>query len=165
MVKVTSTDCKNPRGVRILRHEIGAGFGLCLLVERVCKKWKDTSEAKLEPLAAIRLIGRRGQQGWIDGSITWSIWWPNRTVLAGRPRSPSLGLSYSGAAFTLTQENLSLHLCWFTPGLCCPVNLFWPAHVNNFNARRFMLPSDFALVKYDAESWQLRSVSPTTPPK
>lgn len=93
-------------------------------------KWKDTREVKLEPLATISLIGRRGQQGSIDGSITLSIWWPNhiglanRRLDAGRTCSPSLRLSYCACQgyVTLTQKNLSDHLCWFTLGLHCPVN-------------------------------------------
>lgn len=93
-------------------------------------KWKDTSEVKLEPLVTISLIGLRGQQGSVDGSITLSIWWPshiglaNRGPDAGRTRSPSLRLSYCAfhGYVTLTQKNLSDHLCWFTFGLHCPVN-------------------------------------------
>lgn len=94
------------------------------------RKWKDTSEVKLEPLAAISLIGLRGQQGSIDGSITLSIWWPthiglaNRGLDAGHTRAPSLRLSYCARRgyVTLTQKNLSDHLSWFTPRLHCPVN-------------------------------------------
>lgn len=37
------------------------------------KKRKDTSGVKLEPRAAISLIGQRGQQGSIVGSIALSI--------------------------------------------------------------------------------------------
>lgn len=86
-------------------------------------KWKDTSKVKLVPVATISLIGRRGQQGSIDGSITLSIWWPNHIGLAnrgldvGHTRSPSLELSYCAcqSCVTLTQKNLSDHLCWFGP--------------------------------------------------
>lgn len=93
-------------------------------------KWKDAIEVKLEPLATISLIGLRGQQGSIDGSITLSIWWPshiglaNRGLDAGHTRSPSLRLSYCAfqCYVTLTQKNPSDHLCWFTFGLHCPVN-------------------------------------------
>lgn len=98
----------------------------CVGLSRVCKKPKDASEAKLKPPAAISLIGRRGQQRSIDGSITLSIWWPNRAGLAWQTHSPSLCLSYCVCrnGLTLTQENLSHHLCWFMPGMRCPVNPF-----------------------------------------
>lgn len=103
---------------------------VCVCSDTQIRKWKETSEVKPEPLATISLIGLRGQQGSIDGSITLSIWWPNHIGLAnrgldaGNARSASLRLSYCARRgyVTLTQKNLSDHLCWFTPGLHCPVN-------------------------------------------
>lgn len=124
----------------------------------VMSKGRDTRGAKLEPPAAIRLIGRAGQQRSIDGSITLSIWWPNHAGLARQSRSPRFCLSYCGrrSGLTLTQENLSHHLCWFTPGLRCPVNPFDQLTWTILMQGEFMLPVTSRRLKYEVESWQRR---------
>lgn len=95
------------------RVSVCVGLSECAYVDAQIK-WKDTGEAKLEPLATISLIGHRGQQGSIDGSITLSIWWPHHTGLAkrgldaGHAHSPCLRLSYWAcqSCVALTQKSI-----------------------------------------------------------
>lgn len=131
-----------------VRQDSDVSLCVCVCV-RVEAQIKSPSERILSwTVAAIRLIGRRGQQGSIDGSIALSIWWPEHIGLANR----GLDARHARAAFPLPRLELlctpklryinteksirSLMLIYATTALSRQPP--WPAPENVFNAGRFM---------------------------
>lgn len=84
-----------------------------------------------------------------------------------RTDSPSLSLSELLCMLQQMYINTGKSICSLMliyARTALPRQPLWPAHMNNFNAKGFTLPTDFTVVKYVVESWQLRSLSLTAPP-